>query len=221
MEATSGVVPTDGDDGRDQAPTISNEHGRILADDERETLLATSMRTPAPSVLDDGDDDDRDHGRPRIGLVAMVLAGVVFVGGGVLFGMRWVQMSVDPAAATEPAAPTGSIAASATTPAESESAIVIGGVQRTPPGGNAAAAAAQGGAGAGAGTGTGTFTGTATGTGVGGGARGGAATVSSGTRTRVGTAGTATTPPHDDCDNPFTVDSRGIRHPKPQCFNKK
>jgi hypothetical protein len=26
-------------------------------------------------------------------------------------------------------------------------------------------------------------------------------------------------PTHDsDCDNPFVVDSRGIRHPKPQCF---
>jgi eukaryotic-like serine/threonine-protein kinase len=28
----------------------------------------------------------------------------------------------------------------------------------------------------------------------------------------------STTPAHDECDNPFVVDSRGIRHPKPQCF---
>jgi serine/threonine-protein kinase len=25
----------------------------------------------------------------------------------------------------------------------------------------------------------------------------------------------------DDCDNPFTIDARGIRHPKPQCFPKR
>jgi serine/threonine-protein kinase len=32
------------------------------------------------------------------------------------------------------------------------------------------------------------------------------------------------TPPpparRDDCDNPFTVDARGIRHPKPECFKR-
>lgn len=27
-------------------------------------------------------------------------------------------------------------------------------------------------------------------------------------------------PKRDDCDNPFTVDSRGIRHPKPECFKR-
>ena len=93
-EVTSGVVATDGadDDGRDQAPTISNEDD--APDDERETLLATSNRTPAPSVLDDEELDERDHARPRIGLVAMALGGLVFVVGGVLFGMRWV--STDP-----------------------------------------------------------------------------------------------------------------------------
>jgi serine/threonine-protein kinase len=223
IEATSGVVPTDGDDGRDQAPTISNEDGRTVADDERHTLLATSMRTPAPSVLDERYEDERDHGRPRIGLVAMAIAGVVFVGGGVLFGMRWVQMSVDPTAASEAVVPSASAPPATTAPAESESAIVIGGVQRTPPGGTAAAAAgAQGGAGAGTGSGTGTGTGTGATTGAtGGGVRSGVTTVGSATRPRVSPAVTATQPPHDDCDNPFTVDARGIRHPKPQCFNKK
>ena len=27
-------------------------------------------------------------------------------------------------------------------------------------------------------------------------------------------------PRRDDCDNPFTVDARGIRHPKPECFKR-
>jgi serine/threonine-protein kinase len=34
------------------------------------------------------------------------------------------------------------------------------------------------------------------------------------------TAAPATGGAHDECENPFTVDARGIRHPKPQCFKK-
>jgi eukaryotic-like serine/threonine-protein kinase len=202
IEVTSGVVPTDvPTDSRGLA--ITNEERGSVADDERETLLATSTRTPAPSVLDERE-RERDHGRPRIGIVAMALAGVVFVGGGVLFGMRWVQMSTDTGGA-DPSAPSAS-----STPAESESAIVIGGSQRNPPpgGGGAAPTAAPinaGGAGSAAAVGAAPrFTTTPPAT--------------SGVRPR---ATASAPPPHDDCDNPFTVDARGIRHPKPQCFNKK
>jgi serine/threonine-protein kinase len=201
IEVTSGVVPTDSQvDPRERGLAITNEDRGSVADDERETLLATSSRAPDSSLLDDR---ERDHGRPRIGLVAMAIAGVVFVGGGVLFGMRWVQMSTDTIEPTVPSA--------AATPAESESAIIIGGSQRNPPPGAGGAAyglpAAQATA---------------------GGAASGAVGVaprfltqpaaSGGVRPRA-TASTA--PAHDDCDNPFTVDARGIRHPKPQCFNKK
>jgi serine/threonine protein kinase len=207
-EVSSGVVPTDGaDDGRDQAATINNEKNGSIADDERETLLGSSRRTPLPAVLEHADarEGNDDHGRPRIGLVAMVIAGVAFVGAGVLFGMRWVQMSTDPAPIAEPA-----VHQAVPVPAESESAIVIGGGQRTPPGGSSAAIPAT----------------AITTTPI---VRGGAAPVTSagaggGTGTRTtprATAAPTAAPPHDDCDNPFTVDARGIRHPKPQCFNKK
>jgi serine/threonine protein kinase len=192
-EVTSGVVATADDDGRDQAPTISNEDRGA---DERETLLAPSHRTPAPSVLEHDPhelDDEGEHARPSIGLVAMALGGLVFVVGGVLFGMRWV--STDPTAAAAPAA-----SASVATPSESESAIVIGESQRNAP----ATAVTQ------------VQTQpqpqpqpapTAIATTV--------------TRPRGNPTTAPAVPVHDECDNPFTVDARGIRHPKPQCFNKK
>ena len=205
MEITSGVVSTDSPldargEARERGLPITNEEG--LDDDERETLLATSHRSPSPSADGDGDGES-DQGRPRIGLVAMAIAGVVFVGGGVLFGMRWVQMDAPAAELIVPAA--------ATTPAESESAIVIGGSQRNPPptsGGAAGAVPALPPA----------MTVLAPSTTASGSApRGNAVPVGSGVRTRAATTAPAA---HDDCDNPFTVDSRGIRHPKPQCFKK-
>ena len=203
IEVTSGVVPTDGaDEGRGRGLAITNEERGSVADDERETLLGTSHRTPAPSVVDEHEREG-DHARPRIGLVAMVVAGIVFVGGGVLFGMRWVQMSIDAPVTTEPGVP--SVSAS---PAESESAIVIGGSQRNAPSASAA-------------TGTATapaVTAAGTASAVGLAPRFTTAPVTSSPRPRVMPT---TTAPHDDCDNPFTVDARGIRHPKPQCFNKK
>jgi len=205
IEVTSGVVPTDSQvDERERGLGITNEDRGSVADDERETLLATSHRTPTPSVLDER---ERDHGRPRIGLVAMAIAGVVFVGGGVLFGMRWVQMSTDPGTGSDPSVPSVS-----PTPAESESAIVIGGSQRNPPpttgGANNGAPPSPANAGgmASAGSAVGVAPRFTT-----------PLPASSGVRPRA----TAPAPAHDDCDNPFTVDSRGIRHPKPQCFNKK
>ncbi|MDB5217745.1 MAG: serine/threonine protein kinase [Myxococcaceae bacterium] len=192
-EVTSGVVATADDDGRDQAPTISNEDRGA---DERETLLAPSHRTPAPSVLEHDAhelDDEGEHARPSIGLVAMALGGLVFVVAGVLFGMRWV--STDPTAAAAPAT-----SASVTTPSESESAIVIGESQRNAP----AAAVTQ--------------------------VQpqpqpqpqpAPTAIATTVTRPRGNPTTAPAVPPHDECDNPFTVDARGIRHPKPQCFNKK
>jgi serine/threonine-protein kinase len=178
IEVTSGVVPTDSPaDARERGLAITNEEHDDVDDDERETLLATSDRLP--TLADDG---ERDRERPRIGLVAMAIAGVVFVAGGVLIGMRWVQMSTDTPVAESV------VPAVASAPAESESAIVIGGSQRNPPPTTGAVATAAP-----------TFQATAI-------------------RPRA-TASAA--PVHDDCDNPFTVDARGIRHPKPQCFNKK
>ena len=202
IEVTSGVVPTDGADNA-RGLAITSEDPGSVADDERETLLAASNRTPAPSVLDDR---ERDHGRPRIGLVAMAVAGVVFVGGGVLFGMRWVQADTPGADPSVPAA--------ITAPAESESAIVIGGSQRNPPP-NAGAAAT----GAPASPPSPASPATAAATAASAAATGVAPRVialpaTSGVKPR------ATAPTHDDCDNPFTVDARGIRHPKPQCFKK-
>jgi serine/threonine-protein kinase len=76
----------------------------------------------------------------------------------------------------------------------SEPAIVIGGAQRTAPTGAAATAGV-----------------TTT------------STTSSAKPTAIAPARTATAPPpppHDECEVPFVVDSRGIRHPKPQCFKR-
>jgi serine/threonine-protein kinase len=200
IEVTSGVVPTESQtDARERGLGITDEDRGSFGDDERETLHAASHRPPAL------DDRERDHGRPRIGLVAMALAGVVFVGAGVLFGMRWVQMSTDTGAGGDPPVP-----AVASTPAESESAIVIGGSQRNPP--PSAAGAVTGSPGA-------QQAGGASSAAMGISPRFTTQPVASGGVRPRATASAA--PVHDDCDNPFTVDSRGIRHPKPQCFNKK
>lgn len=211
IEITSGVVPTDGDDGRDQAPTISNEHGAIL-DDERETLLAQSTRTPGPAVIGDYDPEDEAHDprRSRIGLLAMAVAGLVFVSGGVLFGMRWVQTSADVVTPPEPSVHTA-------TPAESESAIVIGVQRNGPPGTGTGTAAGTNTAPTAATAATTTTTATPA-TPTPATVRGVPAPVVS---VRTGRGAATATPAHDECDNPFTVDARGIRHPKPQCFNKK
>ena len=203
IEVTSGVVPMEGaEDGRVRGLPITNEERGSVADDERETLLATSHQTAAESVVDDG---EHEHARPRIGLVAMVVAGIVFVGGGVLFGMRWVQMSIDVPVATELGAPS-----IPTTPAESESAIVIGGSLRNAPasaGGAATATVAM----------PATMPAAAAASAAPVAPRFTTAPATSALRPRA----TVTAAPHEDCDNPFTVDARGIRHPKPQCFNKK
>jgi serine/threonine-protein kinase len=156
-------------------------------------VLATSLRAPTDSLLDEEELDDDDHARPRIGLVAMALGGLLFIVGGALFGMRWVATdaaTIPGPAAGASGAPTAT--AGATTPAESESAIVIGESLRNAPPQPA-----------------------------------GAASPSATSSAPIGAAGARTRPlptpppqPHDECDNPFTVDARGIRHPKPQCFKK-
>jgi serine/threonine-protein kinase len=104
----------------------------------------------------------------------MTIGGLAFIGGGMLFGMRWMQISSSSPDATDTPADE---ATAPNTPAESESAIVIGGVLRNAPNGGL-------------------------------------------TRTRA-----ASPPPapqvHDDCDPPFSVDARGVRHAKPQCASRR
>ena len=79
---------------------------------------------------------------------------------------------------------------------ESESAIVIGeSLRNAPPSSQAAAATSAA-------------------------ATGSASAISAGTRTRPLPTAFVPPQPRDECDNPFTVDARGIRHPKPQCFKK-
>lgn len=201
IEVTSGVMPTDGDDARDQAITISNEsqpvglahHDEDEAEDERETLLAPSTRTPAPSVVDEG---ARDVARSSGGLLAMVAAGIIFVTAGVLFGIRWVQMSEAPATETSTAAPAP---APDTTKAPDESAIGIGVQRNTAKSGKASSGQSANAA----------PTGAATVDGL---------TAPPAPKSTRGSSAPA--PARDECDNPFTVDARGIRHPKPQCFKK-
>ncbi len=221
IEISSGVVSADNDH-RGDAVTISNEDRYAQgtdADDERETLLATSNRTPAPSVLEQGALDAADQAagrRSQLALIAMGVVGLVLVAGGVLVGLRWMQVSdASPGggAGGDPAA------GSTTTPAESESAIVIGVARNVPGTSGAAAPNTTGGPGptaAAASSGL-TAPGTASAGSVGG--RGPAtAAAATGVR-RPGTTPTASA--HDECENPFTVDARGIRHPKPECFRKK
>ena len=206
IEIASGVVPTEGGDPREEALTLSNENRNPFGSpglDERETLLGTSTRTPAPSIVDSGTDPgvaDGGHigGLGRVGLAALLLAGIMLLGGGVLFGLRWMQLSNENG-------PTAGELTPVPMPAESESAIVIG-VQRNPPGGSASAAAT-------------TPSGTAPVTTVAATASGVRAPLGAGSG-RPRTPGTSA-PIHDECENPFVVDARGIRHPKPQCFTKK
>jgi eukaryotic-like serine/threonine-protein kinase len=195
IEVSSGVVLTEGEVLRAEAPTITNEERNPFisqADDERATLLAPSVRAPLPSLEETGTDpgvDDGGHigGLGRVGLAALLLAGLMLLGGGVLFGLRWMQMS------NESGTTTGDPPASSSTPGESESAIVIGGVQRNPPGGTASAGT--------------TTTATAT-----------TATGALPFRPRLPAT---SAPVHDECENPFVVDARGVKHPKPQCFVKR
>jgi serine/threonine-protein kinase len=215
IEVSSGVVATE-DEGRDQAPTISNEDHH----DDARPIAQLGARPPAPSLDEpasaegfDGRAGHDDHARPRVGAAVMALFGLLLVGGGVLFGMRWIQTSADPA---------GPEAAPATSPeAEAESAIVIG-VQRNAPGGARATATAS------ATTATPTSSGATSSGATSSGATSSGPSTTPGSTTAVVPATSArglrpggTAPPHDECENPFTVDARGIRHPKPQCFKQK
>ena len=190
IEISSGVVPTEANDPRGEATTISNESRSPYAipDDERDTLLGADARLPTPSVLDEASVADGGHvgGLGRVGLALLFLAGLMLLGGGVLFGLRWMQMANESGQTTPPEP-----SASAARPSEAESAIVIGGGQRTPPGGTAATNTAPTGA---------------------------PFSPPPSARPRP----TATSAPvRDECENPFTIDARGIRHPKPQCFTKR
>ncbi len=123
-DMTSGVVPSD----RDEAAGASDEADATSAerDDERETMLASDPQTPSATVRPRAAYQARalPHGAKRI--LAIVMGGVVVLGGSLLFKIRWAQTAPDPAPTRAPTAE------GATTPAESESAIVIG-VQRNPP----------------------------------------------------------------------------------------
>ena len=214
IEISSGVVAADMPDPRGENITINNEDR--YSDDERETLLANSgersNRTPAPSVLrlEQGlFDADHDDERPRsqLGLIAMGIVGLVLVGGGVLFGLRWMQVSdVVPSSGSGNGDTTAKAASSS-----DESAILIGAARNAPGGGTATAPSATGSASAGtaAGTGTAAATGST------------APRATAAVPTGIRRVPTPTASPHDDCENPFTVDARGIRHPKPECFKKK
>ncbi len=191
IEISSGVVPTDASDPRGEAPTITNENRSPFAipDEQRDALLA-GPRLPEPSLIDDQpavDDGGHVGGLGRVGLAALFLAGLMLLGGGVLFGLRWMQMANESGPQTPPAP------SAAANTGESESAIVIGG-QRTPAGG---------------GTST-TSTSTAP-TAV--------PFFPQGSARPRPTTSVAPTP--SECENPFTVDARGIRHPKPQCFIRR
>jgi eukaryotic-like serine/threonine-protein kinase len=191
-EVSSGVVSTDGPDG------VAAQAGQ--ADDERQTIenLDANYRPPSPSMVAEA---ERAHSRSNLGLIAMVILALVLVAGGVLFGLRWMQVSGD----------SGDPGAASRSPAESESAIVIGVSRNAPPGAPAATAPTTVTAPPSATSASTTAAGTAT-------ALRGAGTAT-GIRRGSGTVPTAP-PPHDECDNPFTVDARGIRHPKPQCFKR-
>jgi serine/threonine-protein kinase len=124
---TSGVVLTDGEpDERGDAVMGRHGEGRIsspsLPSDERATIPQAEGRESAMSIYDPHEAAPQS----RAGLVAMVLAGILLLGGAALFGLRWMQLESD-----EPA-PEGS-AEPPPTPA-----IVLSGAARTAPSGSTA-----------------------------------------------------------------------------------
>ena len=193
IEVTSGVVPMADGDPRGEAPTISNESGRspflhsMTPHDERDTLLGPgaprSNRTPTGAVM--GDAAAEHHGVGKLGIAAMTLAAILLLGGGIAFGLRWMQMSND-AVSTDP-----QLSPQTGQPAESESAIVLPEGRRDPTGAASAAAAA-------------------------------AASAAAAQRQRwVAPVPIPSVVQRDPCENPFTVDARGVKHPKPECLNRK
>jgi hypothetical protein len=178
-DSPAGGVETSGVHLNDAPPPEEEEESTLEAseedddEDERATIAdGFEARAPEMSVYD----PQEAAPRSRASLVAMVLAGVLLVGGAMLFGLRWMQLQAD---------------GDAPPPADSvEPAITIAGGQRSAPVATTATATAQPSASASAVP----------------------------PRPYVHTRGQAVP---DECENPFVIDSRGIRHPKPQCFNKK
>lgn len=136
-----------------------------------------------------------DDGTPARGshlvILAMALTGLLLVGGGALLGMRWMQMQTDGASGANGNGATPS--ATAAPAGSNEPAIVLGGAART-----ASPSAAP---------------------------PPPAVTAQAPVTPAVAAPPSAkpkasATPPKDDCENPFVVDARGIRHPKPHCFKK-
>jgi eukaryotic-like serine/threonine-protein kinase len=160
----------------------------LAPEDERQTLLRApgsrhaGMNTDVSVVTSE---HDPDAPRSRLGLILMAVAGLLLVGGGALFGLRWLQVR------NEPNVTEGTPAAEG-----SESAIGIAVKPATSAQPSASVPIVT-------------------------------APIVSGKSTTTTTASTPPKPiipavrPHvDDCDNPFTVDAKGIRHPKPHCFKK-
>jgi serine/threonine-protein kinase len=183
---TSGVVPADAepeDEDEDEddieGPTLKHHaSGRqeSVAEDERETLVQpTSQREPDLSIYDPN--EAAPHS--RAGLVLMVLAGILLLGGAALFGLRWMQLK------SEEIAPP----ADSTDPGPGP-AIVLSGAARTSPTPVPTPSASQS-------------------------AKPSATVIVAPPPTH--SHGTTV---HDECDNPFITDARGIRHPKPQCFKR-
>jgi serine/threonine-protein kinase len=195
MEVSSGVVPTEGDAesarARGEAPTLSDEG--------QELPRLESMRPLTPSIIEELEHHRaRAPERGRAGLAAMALGGLIFVAGGVLFGMRWVQTtgdaSLDPLPVARPAA----------APIEPETAIFLT-ARRPGPGASASAAVTLG----------------APGLGIASSVGAPPPAMSGAIPTRpLPPPGASAPPAKPDCENPFSVDARGIRHPKPQCFTK-
>ena len=173
--------------------------GHSIPDDERATLLHANGRSMS-TVDEVAPHTDRSpavgQGRAqqsRLSLVAMVIAGALLVAGAATFALRWFQMqSADPQAAAD--------AAIAILPS-SEPAVVIEKTQRT--GGHPSASAGVASPSASASSAAIT------------------APVNSIYRPPVWVKPppSATTTPNE-CADPFTVDARGVKHPKPQCFKK-
>ena len=203
---SSGVVPTEGapadeddfDPDGDDAETephhgegggASDASDASLSDDQRRTLGGVDARESAMSVYDPH--EAAPHS--RAGLVAMVLAGILLLGGAVLFGLRWMQLQAEEAASAESADQPPA-------PATPASAIALSGAARTPPPASASPAPSASASAAGAQANASTSA--------------PAKTIGAGAHSAHG--GNA----HDDCENPFVVDARGIRHPKPQCFRR-
>jgi eukaryotic-like serine/threonine-protein kinase len=143
-----------------------------------------------PSLVEDAEPEPPP--RSWLGVAAATLAALIVLGAGAFVAVRWVQVHDDAATTTTPDEPSAH-------PGEAEPAIVIG-VTRGGSGGSAEASSVP----------------PPQAPRSGGAARGRPESKEAPREApKPGPASHAS-----DCDNPFVVDARGIRHPKPQCFKR-